>query len=57
MTETPKGAVPDAPSDAPFGVWEHTQTGRYLHLFHDEYLAQRFAVSISSPIVQNPIKH
>lgn len=33
-----------------FSVWEHSHTGRTLHTFDDEYLAQRFAVSIGSRV-------
>jgi hypothetical protein len=50
----PTGSDPSAPSDAAFCVWEHGPTGRRLHFFHDEFLAQRFAVSISSQVVANP---
>ncbi len=48
---------PYAPSDAPYAVWEHLSTGRFLHLFYDEFMAMQFAVSISSQVISNPIKH
>jgi hypothetical protein len=48
---------PYAPSNAPYAVWEQTSTGRYLHLFHDEFLAMQFAVSVSSQVIDNPIEH
>jgi hypothetical protein len=31
-----------------FAVWEHLPTGRVLHVFDDEFLAQRFAVMHSA---------
>lgn len=31
-----------------FAVWEHLPTGRFLHVFDDEFLAQRFAVANST---------
>jgi hypothetical protein len=55
MPATPTGSDPANDSAAPFAVWEHSHTGRRLHCFHDEYLAQRFAVSVSSQIVDNKI--
>lgn len=36
-----------------FGVWEHSHNGRKLYVFSDEYLAQRFAVSVGSVVVVN----
>lgn len=50
MTNThPAGALLYGEEDA-FCVWEHALRGRFLHVFADEYLAQRFAVSIGSQV-------
>ena len=47
---TPTGALTHGEEGA-FCVWHHTHTGRTLYTFADEYLAQRFAVSVGSQII------
>lgn len=37
-------------AEGSFCVWEHTHAGRVLYVFDDEYLAQRFAVSVGSVV-------
>lgn len=45
----PTGALAHG-EEGPFGVWYHAPTGRVLYTFADEYLAQRFAVSVGSTV-------
>ena len=44
-------------ADTGFAVWEHAHSGRRLHIFADEYLAQRFAVSIGSTVQPYHVSH
>jgi hypothetical protein len=47
---SPTGALQYG-QEGSWAVWEHCLRGRVLHVFDDEYLAQRFAVSISSLVI------
>jgi hypothetical protein len=40
------------PSSDPWAVWLHTDTGRVLVTFDDEYLAVKFAVRHSCQVIQ-----
>jgi hypothetical protein len=51
----PTGALAHG-EEGPFGVWHHAPTGRVLYVFADEFLAQRFAVSVGSTIHAHSVR-
>ncbi len=54
MRNQPKGAALDGDSAAPFAVWEQRPNGRFLWVFHDEFLAMQFAVNNGLQVISNP---
>lgn len=52
---TPTGALIHGQPGA-FGVWHHLPTGRALYIFDDEFLAQRFALSVGSTIHTHTVR-
>ena len=56
MNPMPKGADPYHDSDAPFAVWETRPNGRFLWVFHDEYLAMQCAVNNGLMVIPNPLE-
>ncbi len=55
-SDIPRGARLDAPSSAPFGVWQNRPFGQFLWLFDDEDLAAQFCVNNGLQLIRNPLQ-